>query len=64
MEIIKAEEEIRTLQNSAADKINNIAIDTSSALVRKLIGAEVNSSSISAIVDDLSKKNGDKYYGN
>ena len=64
VEIIKAEEEIRTLQNSAADKINKIAIDTSSALVRKLIGAEVNSSSISAIVDDLSKKNGDKYYGN
>ena len=30
----------------------------------KLIGAEINNSSISAIVDDLSKKNGDKYYGN
>ena len=33
-------------------------------IVKKLIGAEVNNSSISAIVDDLSKKNGDKYYGN
>ena len=45
-------------------KINKIAIDTSSELVKKLIGAEVNNSSISAIVDDLSKKNGNKYYGN
>ena len=64
VEITKAEEEIRTLQNSAADKINKIAIDTSSELLQKLIGAEVNNSSISAIVDDLSKKSGDKYYGN
>ena len=64
VEIAKAEEEIRNLQNSASDKINKIAIDTSSELVRKLIGAEVNNSSISAIVDDLSKRNGDKYYGN
>ena len=45
-------------------KINKIAIETSSELIQKLIGAEINNSSISAIVDDLSKKNGDKYYGN
>ena len=32
-------------------------------ILKKLIGAEVNNSSISAIVDDLVKKNGDKYYG-
>ena len=63
-EITKAEEEIKTLQSSAADKINKIAIDTSSELVQKLIGAEVNNSSISAIVEDLSKRSGDKYYGN
>jgi hypothetical protein len=46
------------------DKINKIAIETSSELLQKLIGVEVNNSSISAIVDDLSKRNGDKYYGN
>jgi F-type H+-transporting ATPase subunit b len=63
-EIGKAEQEIKALQNSAPDKINKIAIDTSSELIQKLIGAEVNNSSISAIVDDLSKRNGDKYYGN
>ena len=63
-EIKKAEQEIEILKRSAPEKIKEIAISTSTDLVKKLIGAEVNNSSISAIVDDLSKKNGDKYYGN
>ena len=63
-EIGKAEQEIKELQSSAAGKINKIDIETSSELIQKLIGAEVNNSSISAIVDDLSKRSGDKYYGN
>jgi len=63
-EIKKAEDEISSLRKNAPEKINKIAIDTSSELVKKLIGADVNASSISAIVDDLSKRNGDKYYGN
>ena len=63
-EIKKAEDEITALRNSAPEKINKIAIETSTELVKKLIGADVNASSISAIVDDLSKRNGEKYYGN
>ena len=63
-EINKAEKEIEALRGSAADKINKIAIETSSEILEKLIGSGVNNSSISAIVDDLSKRNGDKYYGN
>ena len=63
-EVEKAEQEIQSLRNSAPEKINKIAIETSSELIQKLIGAEVNNSSISAIVDDLSRRNGDKYYGN
>ena len=63
-EVKKIEEEISLLKKSAPEKINKIAIETSSVLVKKLIGAEVNNSSISAIVDDLLKRNGDKYYGN
>ena len=63
-EISKAEQEIKELRNGATEKINKIAIETSSELIQKLIGAEVNNSSISAIVDDLSKRSGDKYYGN
>ena len=62
-EISNAEEEIKTLKKDATDKINKIAIETSSDLLKKLIGTEINNSSISAIVDDLSKKNKDKYYG-
>ena len=63
-EIKKAEQEINVLKKSAPEKINKIAIETSSELVKKLIGAEVNNSSISAIVNDLTKRNRNKYYGN
>tara|TARA_A100001388_G_C28442765_1_gene344940 strand:- start:1 stop:591 length:591 start_codon:yes stop_codon:yes gene_type:complete len=62
-EINNAEKEIEMLRKSASGKINKIAIETSSDLIKKLIGTEVNSSSISAIVEDLSKRNGGKYYG-
>ena len=55
-EVKKAEQEIAILKKSAPEKINKIAIETSSELLKKLIGAEVNNSSISAIVNDLSKK--------
>ena len=61
-EISNAEKEIEALRKVAAEKINKIAIETSSDLLKKLIGTEINNSSISAIVDDLSKKNKDRYY--
>ena len=63
-EIEKVEKEINQLRKDAPAKINKIAVETSAVLVKKLIGAEINNSSISAIVDDLSKKNGEKYYDN
>ena len=63
-EIKKVESEILELRKNAPSKINKIAIETSAELIERLIGTEINNSSISAIVDDLSKKNGDKYYGN
>ena len=63
-EIKKAEDEINFLKKSAPEKINKIAIETSSEILKKLLGADVNSSSIAAIVDDLSKRNGSKYYDN
>ena len=62
--IEKAESEIQDLRGKAPEKINRIAIETSADLIHKLIGIDVNSSSISAIVNDLSKKKMDKYYGN
>ena len=63
-EIKKAEDEIFQLKKSAPQKINKIAIETSSEILKKLIGTEINNSSISAIVDDLVKKDGRKYYDN
>ena len=62
-EVKIAEKEILDLKNNAPKKINRIAIETSNDLVKQLIGMEVNNSSISAIVEDLSKKNRGKYYG-
>ena len=56
-------EEIEDLKNKAPEKINKIAIEVSTDLIQQLIGVEVNNSSISAIVNDLSKKDKDKYYG-
>jgi len=62
-EIKIAEDEIKDLMSNSPKKINQIAVDTASDLIKELIGTEVNKSSISAIVDDLSKKDKDKYYG-
>ena len=63
-EIQKVETEIQELKNKAPERINKIAVETSTDLLQQLIGADVNSSSISAIVDDLSRKKLGKYYGN
>ena len=51
------------VKKSAPEKINKIAIEASSELIKKLIGAEINNSSISAIVEDLSKKHKEKQNG-
>jgi len=64
IEISRAEDEVKELVKKAPEKIQKIAVETSSDIVRQLIGEEVNNSSISAIVDDLSKKSKGKYYGN
>ena len=63
-EIKKAESEIQDFRDKAPEKINKIAIETSTDLLQQLIGTETNSSSISAIVDDLSRKKMSEYYGN
>ena len=63
-EINKAEKEILDFKKKSPEKINKIAIETSADLIKQIIGAEVNNSSISAIVEDISKKNEGKYYGN
>ena len=62
-EIKKAENEILNFKKKSDKKINKIAIETSADLIKQIIGVEVNNSNISAIVEDTSKKNEDKYRG-
>ena len=60
-EIENAEKEIKTLKLSSIKDINKISIETSSEIVRKMVGTEVNASSVSATVEDISKKEITKY---
>ena len=55
-EINNVEKEILDLKNKSPEKIRKIAVETSSDLIKQLIGVEVNNSSISAIVEDVSRK--------
>ena len=61
-EIAKVEKEIAELKNKSSETINKIAIETSSDIVKELIGIQVNNSSISATVEDISKKIKEKNY--
>ena len=56
-EIKIVETEIKELRKKSPEKINKIAIETSSDLINQLIGSNVNNSSITAIVTDISSKN-------
>ena len=56
-EISEVEKELSDLKQKSGEKINKIAAETSAELIKDLIGEEVNSSSIAAIVEDQSKIN-------
>ena len=56
-EIKIVETEIEELKKKSPEKINKIAIETSTDLINQLIGVNVNNSSITAIVSDISSKN-------
>lgn len=51
------EAEIEDFKKKSPEKINKIAIETSADLINQLIGANVNNSSITAIVSDIASKN-------
>ena len=55
-EVKIVESEIGELKKKSPEKINKIAIQTSSDLINQLIGANVNNSSITAIVSDIASK--------
>ena len=62
-EISAVEQEVNNLKITSSEKIKKIAIETSSELIKQLIGEEANNSSISAIVEEQSRKNEDKQHG-
>ena len=62
-EISAAEQEIKNLKTASSEKIKSIAIETSSELIKQLIGEEANNSSISAIVEEQSRKSEEKQNG-
>ena len=62
-EIKSAEKEILDLKSRSSKKINDIAIQTCSDLIQQFVGVQANNSSITAIVNDLSKKHKDSTDG-
>jgi len=62
-EISAVEQEVNNLKTSSGEKIKNIAVETSSELIKQLIGEEANKSSISAIVEDQARKNRENQNG-
>lgn len=56
-EIKITEKEIKDIKINSNAKINQIATDTSSELLKQILGTEINKSNISAIIDEISKKN-------
>ena len=55
-ELSVAEKEIKTLKKSSISNINNIATATSEEIMKEIINIEVNKSNVSAIVNDVAKK--------
>ena len=59
-EISSVEKEIKDLKKNSLSNIGKIALEISSELVKKIINADVNKSNVSAVVDEIIKKNMDK----
>jgi len=60
-ELMSVEKEIKNLKKSSISSINKIAVEVSSELIRQIVGAEMNMSKVSAIVEDISKKKVEKH---
>jgi|TARA_B100000315_G_scaffold196396_1_gene187478 F-type H+-transporting ATPase subunit b len=55
-ELIAAEKEIKDLKKASTSNIADIAIETSAELMKQILNTEVNKSNVSAIVNDITKK--------
>jgi len=59
-ELSNVEEEIKSLKKSSISNINKIAETSTSEIIKQIIGTDINASSVSAIVEDISKKRMEK----
>ena len=60
-EILKAQKEIIDLKKSSISSIENISLNIASNIIENISGDKLNESSIKATIEDISKKNIDKY---
>jgi F-type H+-transporting ATPase subunit b len=60
-ELAAVEMEIKNLKKSSMLDISKISVEISAELMKQIINAEVNKSSVSAIVNDITKRKVDKY---
>ncbi len=55
-ELLSAEKEVKNLKKTSISNIQNIAADVSAEVIRQIVNTEINKSNVSAIVDDITKK--------
>ena len=60
-ELIATEKEIKNLKKNSTLNVSNIATDTSAEIIRQIISTEVNKSNVSAVVNEITKKEMEKY---
>ncbi len=60
-ELMATDKEIKKLKKSSILNIKNIATETTSEMIKQIINVEVNKSNVTAIVDEMTKKQMEKH---
>ena len=60
-ELTAVEKEIKDLKKTSLLNISKIASETSAELIKNIVNTEVNKSNVAAVVDDIIKRNKEKY---
>ena len=60
-ELLSVEREIESLKKNSISSIGQIATETSTEIIKQIMDVQVNSSNVSAIVNEVIKKRIDKY---
>jgi F-type H+-transporting ATPase subunit b len=60
-EVMTTEKEIKELKKTSTSSIADIAAETSAEIIRQIINTEINKSNVSAIVNDIAKRETEKH---